>query len=176
MSLKKSDLKYLKTEFAKSHDLDQIVELFEKALEGKLDGMIVETTYDDDMKPYPLRLRDDKKLPNAFQTCLGNFENRMLCFENQEELAYFNVDTPDPKYDCYRKWGNLARRMMYTKYARMQEEHQKDKKHRVLLDFGSGRGVCTDLILADKYTTILCFEPDIDAQVIYYDRLREIQS
>lgn len=42
------------------------------------------------MKPYPLRIRLDKELPNAFMTCLSNFDNLLdpLEVDNNE---YFTI-------------------------------------------------------------------------------------
>lgn len=34
------------------------------------------------MIPYPIRIRDDKSIPNSFKTCLTNFENRLNPIEN----------------------------------------------------------------------------------------------
>jgi hypothetical protein len=58
-------------------EVKAIKAVFAKAMSGELDGVIVEVCYDDNMKPYPLRIRADKTFPNVFNTCLTNFENRL---------------------------------------------------------------------------------------------------
>ena len=43
------------------------------------------------MIPYPIRVRDDKLLPNGYQTSLTNFENRMCPIDTYKDDGYFNV-------------------------------------------------------------------------------------
>lgn len=56
---------------------------------GQLNGKIVETAYTDQMLPYPIRIREDKSLPNGFNTCLTNFENRLNPIEDISDNGYF---------------------------------------------------------------------------------------
>ena len=129
------------------------------------------------MKCYPLRLRDDKENPNTFNTCVTNFENRLTCFENAADLSYFNIkkEDVDTRYDTWREFGNEGRRRVL-----MDAIDELKRKGGIgcdtLLDFGAGRGVSLDMVVKAVFKHVLAFEPDIDAQVTFYQRLRNIQE
>lgn len=172
MRLQRTDINYLRTTF---EDYDPV--LFKLAMTSQLDGKIVECTYDDNMKCYPLRLRDDKENPNSFNTCVTNFENRLTCFENAADLSYFNIkkEDVDPRYDTWRDFGNDGRRRVLVD-AIDELKRPGSVGTDTLLDFGAGRGVSLDIVVKAGFRHILAFEPDIDAQVTFYQRLRNIQE
>jgi len=108
--------------------------------------MIVECCYDTNMKPYPLRIRDDKELPNSFTTCLSNFENLMDPFENENDDTYFTLtNEKKEQYEEYKRFGNDARRKSL--------EYAIDKNpitNGIVFDFGNGRGVNIDMLMKNK--------------------------
>ena len=105
------------------------------------------------MIPYPIRIRSDKLLPNGYQTCLTNFENRMCPIDDYVDDGYFNVQKDEKleqKYKDFTTFGNNARKECLQKAIKLH-------KPTCVFDFGAGRGVNYHILFDYK---LLSLEPD----------------
>ena len=152
--------------------IDELIEKMERN-PHMFNNKIVELSLTDDKKWVPLKLREDKALPNSYRVGLNNIS---IIFDPIKpiESIYFqnknNLSISEDDQDIIHKINQIYRKYIVENYI------QKYGKHSSVIDLCGGRGADEFNLYSNGVSNFFVIDCDTTALKRYFDRTYKINN